>query len=102
MPRFPSPRMSLFCALSAADFLLTWWLLHRSNGRVYEANPVAAGLLVELGWAGLAAFKVVVVLLAVGSIAAIARAGRGWHAGSWVSAARSCCQSSDTAGGWRP
>ncbi len=46
-----------FIVLSAADLLLTWWLLKGSGGQVYEANPVASPWLQKYGFYGLAFYK---------------------------------------------
>lgn len=63
-------KLFLFASLSAADLCLTWWLLERSGGDVYEGNPVAQWCLAHYGWAGLAAFKAAVVAL-VGTLALV-------------------------------
>jgi hypothetical protein len=61
---FPCPwKQALFALLSGADLALTCWLLERSGGQVFEANPVAGWWLARAGWAGLAGFKAAVVLL---------------------------------------
>jgi hypothetical protein len=71
---FPHPaRQFLFALLSLADLALTWWLLSGSNGRVYEANPMARWLLEQHGWAGLATFKAGIVLLVLALCAVVAR-----------------------------
>jgi Domain of unknown function (DUF5658) len=66
-------RMRLFALLSAADLVLTCWLLHGSHGRIYESNPVARWWLTTLGWAGLALFKAGTVLLAGLLLSLVAR-----------------------------
>jgi hypothetical protein len=63
----------LFALLSGADLGLTWWLLNRSGGRAYEANPLARWFLDQHGWLGMAAFKAGTVLLVLGLVIAIAR-----------------------------
>jgi hypothetical protein len=79
--RFPSPshqyhkamnakilhlrKLLLFAGLSLADLALTWLLVRRSGGRVYEANPVAGWWLEHHGWLGLAGFKAGLVLLVI-------------------------------------
>jgi hypothetical protein len=65
--------LPLFAALSLADLLLTCWLLRRPTGEFYEANPVARWWLMQFGWAGLAGFKAVVVLLVACLCGLIAR-----------------------------
>jgi hypothetical protein len=70
---FLPARRGLFVVLSAADLLLTWWLLERSGGTAYEANPLARWWLLRSGWAGLAAFKAAQVVLVLGLAALIAR-----------------------------
>jgi hypothetical protein len=66
-------KQALFVLLSLADLALTCWLLERSGGHLYEANPVAHWWLARHGWAGLACFKAGVVLLVLGLAAVIAR-----------------------------
>jgi hypothetical protein len=60
-------KLSLFAALSVVDFSLTYYLVQRSGGRVYESNPIAHAWFSDYGWPGLLFFKVVVVLL-VGAV----------------------------------
>jgi Domain of unknown function (DUF5658) len=67
-----SRRLSLFLALSAADLLLTYFLLRHSSGEVYESNPVANWWLSAYGWAGLVVFKTAAVALAVGLLLVVA------------------------------
>jgi hypothetical protein len=52
--------------LSLTDLLLTAWLLTRPEQVVYEANPVASGVLQLWGWPGVIALKLGSVLLACG------------------------------------
>lgn len=60
-------KASLFVLLSLVDLSLTWLLLNfGGGGAIGEANPAARWFLLAHGWAGMAAFKaitVVVVLL---------------------------------------
>lgn len=58
----PLRKYVLFALLSLMDLVLTWWLLTRFQGKVYESNPIAAWWLENLGWLGLAAFKAACVL----------------------------------------
>lgn len=58
--------LTLFFALSAADLVLTWWLVVHTGNEVYESNPVAAWWLARYGWAGLTVFKGMAVLLVTG------------------------------------
>ncbi len=60
---FPKCKLALFALLSLCDFVITYLLLSGSQGRVYEANPVADSWLQEWGWIGLAAFKATLVFL---------------------------------------
>jgi hypothetical protein len=70
----PHPRkLLLFLLLSLSDLGLTWLLLERSGGVIYEGNPVADWWLHRYGWAGLAAFKVLTVLVVVGLTAVVSR-----------------------------
>jgi hypothetical protein len=55
--------LSLFAVLSLTDLALTCFLVGRSGGGAYEWNPVASWWLVRFGWAGLAGFKLSIVLL---------------------------------------
>ncbi len=66
-------KLGLFAALSAGDALMTYALLSRGGGLVYESNPVAAWWLQVAGWSGLVAFKAVAVLFAAGLCLVIAR-----------------------------
>jgi hypothetical protein len=66
-------KLCLFVVLSLADLALTWVLLERSEGRACESNPVAAWWLARFGWAGLAGFKVAIVLLVAGLALLLAR-----------------------------
>jgi hypothetical protein len=61
----------IFCMLSLADLSLTGALLHYGNGKVYEANPIAAMLHGKYGFSGLAAFKIT-TLTYVGGVSVIA------------------------------
>jgi Domain of unknown function (DUF5658) len=63
----------LFALLSLADLSLTWMLLCGSDGRVYEANPIAGWWLARHGWPGLACFKAGSVLLVLGLVFAVSR-----------------------------
>jgi hypothetical protein len=63
----------LFALLSLVDLALTRWLLGRSRGQVYEANPIAKWFLERHGWPGMACFKGAVVLLVMGLYAIIVR-----------------------------
>jgi hypothetical protein len=63
----------LFPALSGADLGLTWWLLGQEPAAFYESNPLADWFLGRFGWSGLALFKLALVLLVLGTAAAITR-----------------------------
>jgi hypothetical protein len=54
-------KLTLFNLLSGADLLLTWRLIRRGEGLVYECNPIASAWLSCFGWAGLVAFKIAMV-----------------------------------------
>jgi len=73
MRSFYPRRLCLFVALSLADLLLTFQLVRGSDGEVREANPIAAAWLDAYGWAGLGAFKALMVLLVAGSCVFISR-----------------------------
>ncbi len=63
----PHPvKFMIFLALSFADLALTWLLLRRDSGDVYERNPVAHWWLASYGWTGLIAFKGGAVALVLG------------------------------------
>src|SRR6516165_6149856 len=72
MLRLPHAGMQLmFLLLSLADLTLTWALIRAGLGQIYESNPVAAWCLRWQGWAGLAIFKAVMVLMSIALVAAI-------------------------------
>jgi uncharacterized protein DUF5658 len=62
-----------FVLLSLADLALTWALIRDGLGSVYESNPVAAWCLQGYGWAGMAAFKALMVLASGGLSEVISR-----------------------------
>jgi Domain of unknown function (DUF5658) len=64
--RLPVGRLLLYAALSVVDLVLTYRLLERGGGHVYEGNPVANAWLSAYGWTGLAWFKVGCMALVVG------------------------------------
>jgi hypothetical protein len=66
-------KLILFLCLSLADLGLTWHLLSRADGRVYEGNPLARWWLVNYGWGGLTLFKLTMALFVVGVTLVIAR-----------------------------
>ncbi len=66
-------KLGLFAVLSLADFVLTWRLLQRGDGGVYESNPVANWCLAHSGWLGLAFYKLATVALVAGLAVVLAR-----------------------------
>jgi hypothetical protein len=72
-PRSHSGKFALFAALGLTDLVLTCYLLRATSGWVYESNPVAQWWLVRWGWAGLAGFKLAVMLLVLTAVSLIAR-----------------------------
>jgi hypothetical protein len=62
-----------FVGLSFLDLFLTWRLMEAPHGAVYEANPLAAAVLVRFGWLGLGLFKLACVGVALGSIFLLSR-----------------------------
>jgi hypothetical protein len=60
--------LGCYVVLSCLDFVLTFALIRLSDGMAYEANPIAALCLDELGWGGLAAFKLALVTVFVGTV----------------------------------
>jgi hypothetical protein len=71
-PRSLLGRFALFAVLGLIDLALTYYLLRTAPGKVYESNPVAQWWLVRWGWAGLAGFKLAVVLLVLAAVQFIA------------------------------
>jgi hypothetical protein len=65
----------LFVALNLADLFLTWRLVHGSHGAIVESNPVANWWLTALGWPGLSAYKLGIVVL-VGTVIGVIRLKR--------------------------
>lgn len=63
---------AVFALLSLADFVQTYVLITRGEGRVYEANPVANAWLESHGWGGLAAFKLGAVTVFAGAAIVLA------------------------------
>lgn len=66
-------KFGLFVLLSLADLALTWFLLSRGKGEVYEGNPIAHSWLVAYGWGGLIVFKAGIVLVVAGLVFIISR-----------------------------
>ena len=62
-----------FVLLSLADLTMTWALIRDGLGSVYESNPVAAWCLHGYGWAGIAVFKALMVLVSGGLSEVISR-----------------------------
>jgi hypothetical protein len=62
-------KLLAYLTLSFADLFLTYALLQKTDGAVYEGNPIANAWLTAYGWAGLATFKLVTMLL-VAAVAA--------------------------------
>jgi hypothetical protein len=58
-------QLLLYAALSLVDLALTYRLLERGGGHVYESNPVANAWLSAYGWMGLAAFKLACMALVI-------------------------------------
>jgi hypothetical protein len=66
-------KLLLFGILNFADLLLTWNLVSHGQGDFYESNPVAQSWLTLYGWAGLAAFKLGIVVVVAGLVFIISR-----------------------------
>jgi hypothetical protein len=64
--------LGFYALLSAADWLLTYALLH-SHPWAMEANPLAAACLERYGWNGLAFYKAGGVLLFVAAVFLLGR-----------------------------
>jgi hypothetical protein len=73
MPRSLLGKFTLFAVLGLTDLVLTCYLLRTVPGWIYESNPVAQWWLVRWGWAGLAGFKLAVMLLVMIAVSLIAR-----------------------------
>jgi hypothetical protein len=72
MLRLPhAGKQLMFLLLSLADLTMTWALIRAGLGQIYESNPVAAWCLRWQGWAGLALFKAVMVLISIALVAVI-------------------------------
>src|SRR5437660_12640550 len=78
---FHPVRLSLFVLLSVADLCLTYALILHGEGEVYESNPIAEAWLSSYGWAGLAVFKLVIVLIvaALAAFVSLSRPRTGGH-----------------------
>jgi hypothetical protein len=63
---------ALFVVLSCADLALTCSLVGRPDGGVYEANGLAASVLDRYGFAGLAVYKGLLVVLVAGIVCLVA------------------------------
>jgi Domain of unknown function (DUF5658) len=83
-----SAKLWLFLLLSAVDLAMTWILVHRSRGAIYEGNPIAAWWLSVAGWVGLTAFKAATVACVLGTCTLIS-AHRPHASGAILSFA--CC-----------
>jgi hypothetical protein len=75
-------KLIFFLLLSLADWFLTWELIRRSDGEVYEGNPLAGLWLASYGWTGLAVFKILAVILVLTSCLWISYHRR--RAGGWL------------------
>lgn len=60
----------VFIALSAADYGITYHLLHHCEA-CYEANPIARAVLCSGGWLGLGAFKASLVAFCVTALSCV-------------------------------
>ena len=57
-----SGKLLLFALLSLADLILTLHLLQRPGSQVYESNPIANAWITSFGLAGLACYKILMVM----------------------------------------
>jgi hypothetical protein len=64
--RFLFSVLTVFVVLSVTDLVLTWLLLTAEQGETIESNPIAAWTLENLGWGGMAGFKLAMVSLIAG------------------------------------
>jgi len=78
---FHPVRLTLYAVLSVADLGLTYVLIQRGNGEVYESNPIAEAWLSSYGWTGLALYKLVIILIvgAVSAFVSLSRPRTGGH-----------------------
>src|SRR5207244_1773783 len=78
---FHPVRLTLYAVLSAADLGLTYALIRQGEGEVYESNPIAEAWLSSYGWAGLAVFKLLIVLIvaAMATFISLTRPRTGGH-----------------------
>ena len=58
-------QLLLYAGLSLVDLALTYRLLERGGGHIYESNPLANAWLSAYGWTGLAAFKLACMALVI-------------------------------------
>src|ERR1700736_6621006 len=65
---FPSLRLFVYGALSCLDLALTYQLIQKGGGFIYESNPVAEEWLRRYGWTGLVCFKLLAVSIAAFSV----------------------------------
>ena len=65
--------MILFGLLSLVDLCLTWLVIHQSDGRIQEGNPIASAWLLRFGWPGLVLFKGVAMAVVFAVVLIIAR-----------------------------
>jgi hypothetical protein len=56
---FHFKKLTFFSLLSFADLFLTYQLVQKTGGGVYESNPIANAWLSSYGWVGLVVFKVI-------------------------------------------
>jgi hypothetical protein len=61
--RFHPGKFALYTLLSVADLSLTFFLLTRGKGIIYESNPVASAWLASFGWSGLVVYKALTMAL---------------------------------------
>lgn len=66
-------KLALFAMLGLADLALTLALIHQSQGRVYESNPIAGAWLASYGSAGLALFKLLAMSVVGASALMVSR-----------------------------
>jgi len=66
--RFHSGKFILYSVLSLADLVLTFFLLTRGGGHIYESNPIANAWLSSFGWCGLIVYKALTMGVLAGTL----------------------------------
>jgi hypothetical protein len=65
-------KLAAYATLSLLDLGLTYQLVQKTGGTVYEGNPIANAWLAAYGWKGLVLFKLLAMILVGGTVLLIA------------------------------